>query len=76
MIERNYYSIRMILAPAVDDVCRFGHHLRRRASDYIKIREVDQNKINFSFNLIVTTVFLRPDLLPSPSSGSSVCSIL
>ena len=35
----------MFVAPAVDDVCRFGHHLRWRASDYIKIREVDQNKL-------------------------------
>ena len=28
-----------------DDGCRFGHHCRRNASDYIKIREVDRNKL-------------------------------
>ena len=31
--------------PADDDGCRFGHHCRQRATNYIKIREVDRNKL-------------------------------
>ena len=60
----------MLLAVADDNGCRFGHHCRRRASDYIKIIEVDTNKINIYFNLIVTTVFQEPYLSPNPFSRS------
>ena len=35
----------MIWLPADDDGCCFGHHRRRRATNYIKIREVDRNKL-------------------------------
>ena len=32
----------MIWSPDDDDGCRFGHHRRRRATDYIKTRGVDR----------------------------------
>ena len=35
----------MTWSPADDDECRFGHHRRWRATDYIKIREVDRKKL-------------------------------
>jgi hypothetical protein len=40
--------------PANDDGCRYGHHCRRRAPNYIKIREVDGNKLitTFIYDLI------------------------
>jgi hypothetical protein len=53
-------SIRIIWSPADDDGCRFGHHRRRRATDYIKIREVDRNKlISTIINGFVSYYFVR-----------------
>ena len=35
----------MIWLPADDDGCCFGHHRRRRATDYIETRGVDKNRL-------------------------------
>ncbi len=42
-------SILIIWSPADDDGCRFGHHRRRRATNYIKIRGVDRK-------ILITTI--------------------
>jgi hypothetical protein len=39
----------LIWWPANDDGCRFSHHRRQRATNYIKIREVDRNKLITTF---------------------------
>jgi hypothetical protein len=60
----------MIRAPADDNGCRFGHHCCRRASNYIKIREVNRNKlINYYFNLLFATLILHPRPQPTPWMG-------
>ena len=38
----SYKPNHMFMESAVDDECRFGHHLQRQASDLSKIRVVAQ----------------------------------
>ena len=45
----------MIWLPADNDGCRFGHHCRWRATDYIETRGVDKNRL-------ITTII--NDLIP------------
>ena len=53
------YSYYMSLA--VDDECRFGLHLRRRASDSSKTRVVEElNKLSGYFIVLYQTQRMRP----------------
>ena len=52
----------MIWLPADDDGCRFGHHRCRRATDYIKIREVNRNKLITTLIYDLIWYYFVPDL--------------
>jgi hypothetical protein len=52
----------MIWSPADDDGCRFGHHRRRRATNYIKIREVDGNTLKSTIFYDLIPYYLVRDL--------------
>ena len=52
----------MIRSPADDDGCCFGHHRRRRATDYIKTRGVDRNKLITSLIYNLTSYYFVRDL--------------
>jgi hypothetical protein len=52
----------MMWSPANDDGCRFGHHRRRRATNYIKTREVDGNKLISTIFYDLTSYYFVRDL--------------
>jgi hypothetical protein len=47
-----YLLVRILLAADNDNGRRFGHHCPRRASNYIKIQEVEKKYTNFYVNIM------------------------